>query len=377
MNEDGTSSLLLLLSRVEISDDVIRRAGLIIEKGIDWDRFRRMARLHGVAPLIYKNANLLRGLPEKVLESLKGAYFYSLRDALRSSPELAEIIANLKEDGIEAVPLKGVMSSEELYGDMGSYPSSDMDIMVRLRDIHRISGVMKEIGYRCDHELNEFYLSGYHDVGFYRENRKMVEFHTRMTNIRYFDIPEDFWWEDLREREFNGQSYQLLSIEKGLIFACLHITMHGYYCLKFLVTIAEMMRVFRDSLNWGKVSEYEEKFSLHHPVMLSLYLASELLDAPLPSGIKDRLKGHSRTEKWIYNKIREDIFREDASLAKIIFMFTVLQYNAFEIMIRMINWIFPSREEVAYRYGISLNSNKVYVYYLLNPILLLFQKRRV
>jgi hypothetical protein len=377
LNDERTISLILLLSRVRISDADIHEAGLIIKKGIDWERLKERARSHGVAPLIYKNALLLNDIPPKVLESLKHTYLYNLQDVLRSAHELTEIIQTLRREGIDAVPIKGVVSAEELYEDMALYPSSDIDIMVRLKDIYRVSDIMKNIGYSAEHEPNEFSLSKYHATGFSKNNKKVVEFHTRMSNIRYFDIPEDFWWEDLREREFKGQVYKVLSREKGLIFACLHISMHGYSCLKFLVTVAEILRTFGDCMDWGKVYEYVRKYDIYHPVMLPLYLSSELFSTSLPSGIRGLLRDHPRREKWIYKTIKQNVFKEDAHLAKIVLLFTALQYNCFELTIRMIRWMFPPLEEVSRRYDIPLNSKKIYLYYVLNPGLLLLQKRRV
>lgn len=377
LKDEKTISLILLLSRSRISDADIHEAGLIIGEGTDWEKFKKMAGAHGVAPLIYKNLLLLNDIPVKVMEAFKHAYLYNLQDVLRSAHELGEIIGILEREGTDAVPIKGGVSAEELYEDMALYPSSDIDIMVRFKDIYRISDIMKKNGYSIEHELNEFSLSKYHTTGFFKEKKKVVEFHTRMTNVRYFDIPENFWWEDLRDIEFNGQVYKVLSREKGLIFACLHISMHGYSCLKFLVTIAEMLKTFRDCMDWGKVFEYARKYNISHPVMLPLYLASEFFSTPLSSEVQGLLKDRSSKEKWIYKTIKENVFKEDVSLAKVILLFTVLQYNLFEIVFRMIRWIFPPIEEVSYRYSIPLNSKKIYLYYVLNPWLLLFQKREI
>lgn len=47
------------------------------------------------------------------------------------SREVLRIIRLLQEAGIEAIPLKGSLFSDVVLGDLGIYPTSDIDLLVR------------------------------------------------------------------------------------------------------------------------------------------------------------------------------------------------------------------------------------------------------
>ncbi len=377
MKQVRAVSLILLLSRVSPSDEIIGTAEQIIKEGVEWKRFCDLSLVHGVAPLIYKNIGSFSDLPEDVMKILKSAYFHNLRDSLSAANELAGIVAALEEGGIDVVPVKGLLMTEELYGDIGLYPSADIDILVKREDVHKAAGIMKETGYDGESGMDEFRLDNYQDVSFHKAGKKPVEMHISLGKPRYFNLPWNFWWEDLREKDFDGRGYKVLSPEKTLVYACMHLFGHGYSPFKFIVGVAEMLRIFRDGLRWDKLLEYSDRFNVYHPMMLSLYLASKLLDAPLPPEITGRLKKLSPKEEWIYKKIESYVFIEKVRFSRIMFLLTSLRSGLPELFTYLVSWFFPPLKEVSYRYAVPLRSKKIFLYYLLNPVLLLSKKRNI
>ncbi|MEC4675717.1 MAG: nucleotidyltransferase family protein [Nitrospirota bacterium] len=377
MKQDRAVSLILLLSRVSPPAEIIGTAERVIKEGIDWKRFCDLSMVHGVAPLIYKNIGSFSDLPEDVLNILKSAYFHNLRDSLSAANELAGIVAALEEEGVDVVPVKGLLMTEELYGDIGLYPSADIDILVKREDVHRAAGTMKETGYDGESGMDDFRLDNYQDVSFHKAGKKPVEMHTSLGKPRYFNLPWDFWWEDLREKDFDGRGYKVLSPEKTLVYACMHLFGHGYSPLKFIVGVAEMLRIFSDVLRWDKLQEYSERYNIYQPMMLSLYLASKLLDAPIPPEIAGRLKTLSPKEEWIYKKIESYVFTGKVRFSRIMFLLTSLRSGLPELVTYLVSWFFPPLKEVSYRYAVPLRSKKIFLYYLLNPVLLLSKKRNV
>jgi hypothetical protein len=370
-------SLLLLLSRVRISDDIIKNVCLIIKEGIDWSCFYNTAMNHGVAPLIYKHLSLFDNIPDEVIDKFKNTYLHNIRDTVLTSHELGILLNLMNNESLEAIPIKGLTTTEELYGNIALYPSVDMDIMVRRKDIYKIKKIMETMGYQTVDEFNEFYLRNYSTVHFSRKGKKYIEFHITLGHPRYFDIPEDFWWEDLRKSTLNDYNYRLLALEKNLLFLCLHLSAHGYSTLKFLVTIAEMLRIHKDGFVWEKLLGYSRRINAYHTLLLSLHLTSSLLDAPLPNEIHNCFKELSWKERWIYKKIEKNVLNENASYSMIMFLNLILRYNFFKMIQQITKWLFPPLKEVSYRYNLPLNSKKVYLYYIMNPFLLLSKKRNI
>jgi hypothetical protein len=53
----------------------------------------------------------------------------------------------LERDGIRALPLKGPLLAERLYGDVGLRPSEDVDVLVAVADLERAGRSLGELGY--------------------------------------------------------------------------------------------------------------------------------------------------------------------------------------------------------------------------------------
>ena len=375
MAPDNVTSLILLLLRHVPSEEHLDGARELIRSVTDWQRLIHISLVHGVAPLIYSRISAWSDLPEEVREGFKKAYLHNVADTERSSFELREIVSSLKAAGAEAVPIKGVIGTEEVYGDLSLYPSSDIDIMVRARDVPATITVMKKMGYHPEPEITANYLDCYDELHFLKDGAKPVDVHFRLGKRRYFDMPEDFWWEDLRNQDFRGHRYQVLSYEKTILFAVIHLFQHGYSPLKFLVNISEMLNVYDGKVNWLKLKEDASQAGICKPLSLSLCFARDLLGTPIPKAISSVVENLSFKDRWIYKRIKGNLFKGNISLSAETFLLTILQYNAAEVVKRMLKWIFPSVKEVACRYNVPRKSGAVYIYYLLNPVLLLLKRK--
>ena len=111
-------------------------------------------------------------------------------------------------------------------------------------------------------------------------------------------------------------------------------------------------------------------------MLFSLSLASRLLNVPVPDYVVGWPEKEPYKVRWIYRRIQNNMLKEDVSLSGIMLLLTILQYDALEVVRRLFNWLFPSLEEVSFRYSIPLRSKRIYLYYLLNPLFLLLIKRR-
>jgi hypothetical protein len=376
MKSNNTVSLILLLARLNPSENEVRNAHSVITMGIDWEKFVRTVRLHGLGPLMYANAASFDDVPGHVKDILKKNYLSSMSRSLQMSAELRTIVEQLHSAGIEAVQLKGVTGAMEIFRDIALYPSSDIDILIKRDDILKVADVMTGLGYRATCNITDCYLETNDEVHFLREGMKPVDYHLSLVNRRYFKIPDSFWWDDLRDGNFEGTAYKILSGENNLFFSSLHLFTHGYSTLKFMVSFSEMLRAYEGRLNWEKLIGSSKQLNAYKSLLLSLALASKLLNAPVPETIINRIDSQSAKDTWICHMIEHNIFRDNVRLSKIMFLLTMLQYNIPEVFRRMVKWLLPSCKEISCRYNIPLTSKKIYLFYVLNPFFLLFLKRR-
>jgi hypothetical protein len=334
-----------------------------------------MVRVHGLAPLMHVNTRSFHEIPTDVRDILKKNYLYAMRRSLQMASELAVLMGQFDTAGVNVVQLKGITNAVEIFRDTALYPSADIDIMIRREDIRLVTDVMKGLGYRTTKDITDYYLGRYNEVHFLKKAKIAVDFHLSLSNKRYFEIPEDFWWENLREIPMNGSTYKILSKENNLLFASIHMFSHGYSTLKFLVSFSEMFRLYKGNIQWKKLTSDALRFNAYKNLMLSLILAYKLLKAPVPEDIIRQMDIQSFKTKRIIHAIERNIFKNNVSLSKIMFLLTIFQYSTVEVIQRMFKWLLPPLEEISVRYGIPVRSGKIYLYYLLNPFLLLKFKR--
>ncbi len=376
-NSGSNVAVILLLARVNPSAECIERANALLRLGVDWKALYRISLAHGVAPLIYRNLSLLRGVPRDIEESFRESYLCNAVDAIRTAAGLKEISETLARGGVESVAIKGLVMADEAFGDAALYPSSDIDVLIRRADFLRAEEVMKDVGYCPEYGPDPFLLEQYGEMSFFREGAKGVDLHAGLGKKRYFVVPEDFWWEDSRKRVYEGHLYNVLSPEKSLLFASMHLFEHGCAPLKFIAGIAGMLRTYEKDLRWEALFEDARRFNAAGCLMLSLHLASALLDAPLTGIVAEMAAQRSPKQRWIFRRIEGRVFRKNTGLAPVMFLLTLLQYDAAEVAFRMARWLLPSLREIAYRYDLPPGSKKVFLYYLLNPVLLLLKRRDV
>ena len=376
MRSNNAILLILRLSRLSLSETEIKDADRIIEGEVDWEKFMRLVELHGLAPLFYSHMQSLRDIPQNVMDSLKTICLHNARNSAQMIEELGDIENVLSGKNIETVQLKGVTLAEEILGDTVLYPSADIDILVKRADTDKVIDIMKTLGYEIRQEINTSYLDRGGDLHFSQKGKRFVDFHITPVRKKYFDMPDEFWWKDLRTVHLNDRTYKVLMIENYLLFLCLHLFAHGYSKLKFLLAISEMLRANVKDIDWDRLRNNAVRYKAYRPMLFSLVLASSLLEAPVPDYAVGWLEKEPYKVRWIYRRIQKIFFKEDVSLSGIMLLLTILQYDALEVILRLSNWLFPSIEEVSFRYNVPLTSNKIYLYYILNPLFLLLIKRR-
>lgn len=136
----------------------------------DWQAAPTLARLHGLAPLLYHKlsaSGLLEDLPKPVALALAELRSHLARDYYASAAhnqliyaELGRALAALAgisppgaQDfadgrGIPALALKGVALAAPLYGDIALRPMNDLDLLVRREHLQSAAQALISLGYQ-------------------------------------------------------------------------------------------------------------------------------------------------------------------------------------------------------------------------------------
>src|SRR5208282_4297348 len=85
--------------------------------------------------------------------SLRSAYEANLRRSLWFTAELARVMQHFGRRQLRAVPYKGPVLAQAVYGDLGLRKFSDLDFLIAPADFERARHALVEIGYRVSSDF--------------------------------------------------------------------------------------------------------------------------------------------------------------------------------------------------------------------------------
>jgi Uncharacterised nucleotidyltransferase len=263
---------------------------------LDWAYLFTAAVEHGVAPLLYQqlSAHSEDGVPTLWMERLRQAFHQNAGHSLLLTAELFRILEACQASGIRAIPYKGPALAELAYGNVALRQFSDLDIILRQHDITGVYAVMSNLGYEAHlplppaTQIRERIPGQY---GFTQDaGRALVEIHTERT-LRYFPIPLDV--DALIGRlelvPVGGRSLLSLSVEDALPALCVHASKHFWERISWIADIAELAQIDR-GVDWELTLTRARSLGAERMLLLGLHLAHDVLDAPLPENVLQRVQ---------------------------------------------------------------------------------------
>lgn len=368
MKLNSEKNLILLLSRLFPSEGDIQCVRKLLNAGtatVDYGKLVDMAVRHGVAPLLYKNLNGVNMVPDSMLSRLRQAYLQSVADNLRKAKEIVNLLGLLKRIGVDAIPLKGVFASEFIFESAGLYDGSDIDILVRPSMLQAVKEVLLESGYRFDEKTEHDMLSSHYHFVFENE-RQLVEVHWNLVK-RYFDVPPEFWWEGAYVASYDGHDILCLAPDKYLLCTIFRLFSHMFRPLKFFVLVSEITNKYYENIDWHGFFHIANKYRMGKLAVFTLRLSNELLGTKVPDEIIGKnIKGYRHFRRSIVKGLFGHTKRPYA--AKLLYVFIL--DSPIHVLAHFAGRLWPGEGELRLRYGIREDSRIVYIYYLLNPLLL-------
>jgi SAM-dependent methyltransferase len=128
-----------------------------------------------------------------------------------------------------------------------------------------------------------------------------VELHTERT-LRYFSRPIDLdaMFTRLLPLEIGGQSVRTFSVEDLLVMLCVHGAKHFWERLSWIVDIAQLTAAH--DVDWALLMAIAEKMASTRFLLLGLYLAHTLFEAPLPPEVLNRAANDKQVQ-WLASKV--------------------------------------------------------------------------
>lgn len=365
---------LFLLSRLNPSTEAINYVNLLIKNHPDFIelcRIKELAFSNGVGSLIYRNLRLMEYVPETVMESFRNAYLLTVKTNAINMKEMIRILKILKQNKINAIPLKGAVASEIIFGDIGIYPSSDIDILIHPEDIQKAENLLFEAGYSKAKGLSDTDLLSNHYHLIYQKEVHTIELHWNLVK-RYFYIPPEFWWQDSWQIMHEGIKIPMLSHERYLMYAIFRLFDHGFRPLKFFVLISEIVNKYKDNMDWQKLQFFAKQYKMERLVLFTLRTINYMFDTAIPKNIiRRKILGYELIKRHVISNLFSEVKRPHLRML----FYTCLLDSPRDFLNKIVKRVFPTSSEIRLRYGVSEKSKKIYVYYLLNPLLIFLKKK--
>ena len=292
---DPELQLIACMSRTQITDAARDRAGVLLQRPINWERFRMLARRHRVFPLLSRHLpDFEDRIPKTVQEELRHRTRKQAAHILVRMRALLEILTLLEAYDVPVLSFKGPVLGTLAYGDVVMRPFGDLDLWIPREDAHRVRALLVSMGYEDPREepgdaLQER-LRKAKSYELIRSDDTLVELHWDFLHPMHgpFLDPAEVWSRSVVSR-VSGQSVRTLSPEDRVLYLCAHGSKHFWENLSPVCDVAESLRAHRDVLDWSLLLRRAETLRAERMLRVGLLLATHLLDAQLPAFVRRQI----------------------------------------------------------------------------------------
>lgn len=266
-----------------------RLAGSIAE-GLDWERLWDLAHLHEVVPLVGAMMLAVGGdtVPAAWRIRTTRRRHVTLRANGRLADTLFEVLAALDAAGVPAMPVKGLVIADELYGDVAARPCADLDVLVRPADLARARAVLADRGFaqRAAPRYKAL-VHQFHDPAWGRgigADHIRLELHWALWADSDRRLGATGLWDRSRTTTLLDRPIRTLSLEDTLLHLAIHRTRSALR-LRWVVDIAELLRRHAATLDWDAYLDRARVAGARTSSWMVLSLAHDLLDGPVPAAV--------------------------------------------------------------------------------------------
>jgi hypothetical protein len=266
------------------------RVRQILQHRLDWERLLKLAEHHGLVPLLYRRLSTAMDVAKSAwLEPLRQQDKTNAHRTLWLTLELLNIHRHLAARGLEALPYKGPVLAEILYGNVALREFSDLDLLIRSCDLPAVKSALAELEYEPSLHLSPaaeraYLRSGYECTFDGAHGCNLIEIKWQVLPGFYaigFDVCDFF--NRAVEITVNGQKLRTLCDQDLMLVLCVHAAKHSWMQLSYLCDIAQLAQ--SQALDWAALQAEAARLGIARLVAVTFLLAHKLLGAPLPAGL--------------------------------------------------------------------------------------------
>lgn len=306
MSRDIEADLLLACARSKLGIDPKADIPSLVRRKINWERALHLAGRHGAVPILYRSLSTLPGqaIPPSVLDGLRDQdVFYLQRNrALTESLALSDL---LREEKLPTLSFKGPELASIAYQDSTLRPFGDIDLLVQLKNVPRVSALLESQGYRLKAE-------GDWERFFVKDGGLGIDLHWKLGPewLPPSDSFEDMW-DRSQQVAVGSTTVTTLATEDLLVVMAILLTRDVVRRRQRLIQICDAALLVRSqpSIDWPLVLERGQRLGARRMLLFQVALAHLVLGPDLPAQLATSIKEDTVAQR-LARETRARLFAE-------------------------------------------------------------------
>ena len=333
-------------------------------KGGVWEKLLQETEQHGLTPLLYRRVQAAGvAVPEDVGKKMHAAYLRTAEQNIRRYEILSRIYKACDEAGIEVIPLKGIYLASEVYRDIALREMSDIDILVRKKNLDAVEDILDELGFiSLQQNKDPVFEKGHHLRYIIEESGLLIEVHwDLMDPDDSVQVDIDALWDRSGSQDDAGKNVRALSPEDLLLHLSVHLANHTFFLgLRGLYDLAMTIDVFMKVIDWDRLYDLAVAWNAVRALYVNLQLASDLLDVEVMGEYLERIKPGEVDEQYL-EVSRELVF---ASYEPNNPVFSLMsEEDSRQKTEFMLEVLFPSKRTITLKYPSATNRFEIAMSY--------------
>lgn len=232
-----------------------------------------------------RNADFIDKLPIRFREEITNRYEKQRIFNNLLFDEIINLNHIFRNNGIEAIFLKGPVFSLKYYGDIGERSISDIDILTEnKKDVYRTDKILKDNGYTLKSNPifgNKLTFLFTHHYEYEKDDFKL-DLHWVLQSHFSYKIDYKKIWSEKMQYKTNGTYIYILSDEYELLFRIISIFIDiqlGTIRFKSIIDLYMLVNILYQETDWGKFLVSRSKENLDRITINILDLLITVFDA--------------------------------------------------------------------------------------------------
>lgn len=271
----------------------------LIHKGVDWHIVLKLAEQHGVRPILFRSLKSLcwDAVPKDTQLGLDRFNKVNLQNNMLFTGALLRLINSFRENAIPVAAFKGPVIAEAVYGDLSFREFYDVDVVVQESNICEAEDILTAFGYQADFPDRDFRSAFLSYQGQYpfrnRDTGISIDLHWQLsTKGLAFPLNSTEIWPRLEELTIFGHKVPTLARDDLALYLAAHGTKEGWRRLIWVCDFAQLLCKSQDT-DWPAVLDRAHRSHSSRPLLLAIFLATTLLNAPAPKELVDKARNNS------------------------------------------------------------------------------------